>query len=112
MTMQITVEEKTNLERMLGFTIVAHVTKKSDRPFLRYLDGNGALSRHGREPTECELRMWFMLLGEDYEPWSLGPGGTATQSALQRLGVGMPLEPIWVPPTDDGAGDPPQRGGA
>lgn len=89
-------EDAVALGRALGFVIE---TSNVRRPYLRWLDGAGAMSRHGREPTEAELRMWHRLIGADYTPWSLSPQ-SAARDALVRLGVGLPLD--WS--ERDGAG--------
>ena len=80
-------EKEMATARQLGFTVLMQ-----EHPQLRYLDGNGALSRHGRPATEAEVRMWSLLVGMDYAPWSLSQP-SAARATLHRLEVGMPLEP-------------------
>ena len=80
-------EKEMATARQLGFTVLMQ-----EHPQLRYLDGNGALSRHGRPATEAEVRMWSLLVGMDYAPWSLSLP-SAAQATLHRMEVGMPLEP-------------------
>ena len=80
-------EKEMAVARQVGFTILMQ-----EHPQLRYLDGNGALSRHGRPATEAEVRMWSLLVGMDYAPWSLSLP-SAAQATLHRMEVGMPLEP-------------------
>ena len=92
--------EKHEVALALGFTI-EHAN--SNRPFLRYLDGEGALSRHGRPPTEAEMRMWHMLIDEPYTAWS-GTSNSATSATLFRLGVGVPKPKGGSTPDRGGAG--------
>lgn len=93
-------EQAVILGRRLGFVIQISNVR---RPYLRWLDGEGALSRHGREPTEAELRMWHMLTEQPYAPWSLAPV-SAARDALVRLGVGVPSEADEEPDSHTPAG--------
>jgi hypothetical protein len=57
-------------ERSVATRVGFYINSQGDSPRLVWLNGNGALSGHGREATEAEVRMWSLLIGETYLPWS------------------------------------------
>lgn len=59
-------------ERVVATRIGFCIRTEGQFPRLLWLNGNGALSGHGRGATEAEVRMWFLLVGQEYIPWSLG----------------------------------------
>jgi hypothetical protein len=92
---QFDIEREREIGEQLGFVVkVSNV----NFPTLIWLDHNGALSRHSRGATEAEVRMWMLLNGQPYEPWSHSVP-SVTRNALERLGVGRPRD---VSPRDEG----------
>lgn len=95
-------EREMSVGRRLGF--VVNVT--NDNPHLIWLDGEGALSRHHRGATEAEVRMWAMLVGMEYQPWSATGKDSKVRNQLLLKRIGMPLGAA----TDDETGSARSRG--
>jgi hypothetical protein len=71
----MTIPKLNEEERNVALSIGLWIDTDQDIPRLRWLKGNGALSGHGRGATEAEVRMWLLLLGREYVPWSLSQPG-------------------------------------
>lgn len=97
-------EREMAVGRRLGF--VLRVTQ--DSATLIWLDGEGALSRHQRGATEAEVRMWSMLVGIEYQPWSSADPASMVRNQLLLRHIGVPADLA----SEDRAGGPRERGGS
>lgn len=89
MTTKVKMSEE---ERATAVSVGFYIdTSHRDYPRLMWLNGNGALSGHNRGATEAELRMWSLLVGREYAPWSLGEPSIVQSNIVHRGARGTEL---------------------